>query len=326
MVELTPWQVLETAITHLSNHSTDNGSNIHSQGPAVDLSNVHVWENFMANGELERMMNNPNLSSALFRHITEEELDQFIWGEPKFETVTPPSFEQLWSTIQRMLNVVQKRCASEIQKTANPTVVVMGDGSCATRSSSQAFMGAPSRPDFASFQYVPGTNENSSNTDNRIPGDAKSAMNIRRSMLPPDGPRFYRNQLRQGDSSVSETAVNQMHLYMRQNHSKTGYIIGSDQLTAISEPTPAQEAINQIHHYMQKSGTRFGYLINPEELIFFRRRENEWGHIDISPAIRHDVKVDVARNVLNSKLVLFYFHLVVANDESQWRFSCDGSK
>jgi hypothetical protein len=85
----------------------------------------------------------------------------------------------------------------------------------------------------------------------------------------------------------------------------------------------AKKVLSQIHGYLDFSEARFGYIINDEELIFFRRRGTGWGHIDVSPAIRHDVDGDEEGNILNSKMVLFYFHLLVANDEEQWRLkSC----
>ena len=43
------------------------------------------------------------------------------------------------------------------------------------------------------------------------------------------------------------------------------------------------------------------------------------GHLDISPAIKHDVDGTEHCRISTTKLVLFYFHLIVANEQSQWK-------
>jgi hypothetical protein len=80
----------------------------------------------------------------------------------------------------------------------------------------------------------------------------------------------------------------------------------------------AQRAVTQIYENMRCYEARYGYIINEEELIMFRRTHR--GQIDISPAIRHDVVVDLDQEIWNSKIVLFYFHWIVANDDALWRF------
>jgi len=80
----------------------------------------------------------------------------------------------------------------------------------------------------------------------------------------------------------------------------------------------AQRAVTQIYENMRCNEARYGYIMNEEELIMFRRTDRD--QIDISPAIRHDVVVDLDQEIWNSKIVLFYFHWIVANDDALWRF------
>ena len=85
----------------------------------------------------------------------------------------------------------------------------------------------------------------------------------------------------------------------------------------------AKHVLSQIHDYMDRHGARYGYIVTDEELIFFRRRGTGWGHMDISPPIRHDVEGSLEERIWISKAVLLYFHFVVANDEEQWHLpSC----
>ena len=72
--------------------------------------------------------------------------------------------------------------------------------------------------------------------------------------------------------------------------------------------------LGQIHDYMDRHEARYGYLVNDEELIFFKRRGTGWGHMNISPAIRHDMDGINDLTISTTKLVLFYFHLVIATD------------
>ena len=85
-----------------------------------------------------------------------------------------------------------------------------------------------------------------------------------------------------------------------------------------------KKVLTQVHDYMDRHEARYGYLVNDEELIFFRRRGTGWGHMDIGPEIRHDLDgLDPNSNLMTSKLILFYFHLVIATDESKWKLeSC----
>jgi hypothetical protein len=124
---------------------------------------------------------------------------------------------------------------------------------------------------------------------NRIPGDAKQFRKICRAMLPPDGERFK-----------------------KKNKNKE-----------------AIKVLSQIHGYMDQHEARYGYLINNEELVCFRRRGTGWGQLDISEAIRHDVEADSSANILNSKYILLWLHMTVANDDSPkvgWRLRSFGSE
>jgi hypothetical protein len=90
-------------------------------------------------------------------------------------------------------------------------------------------------------------------------------------------------------------------------------------LTRFGDDERKPPFLHTIHDLIDQSNARYGYLVNPKELVFFRR--TAWHHLEISPAIRHDVEVDVENGIWNSKIVLFYFHWIVANDESSWRWN-----
>jgi hypothetical protein len=117
---------------------------------------------------------------------------------------------------------------------------------------------------------------------NRIPSDAKLFRKIRHAMFPPNGVEY----------------------------------------DPFGKAIEAQKVINQIYNHLDQHEARHGYLVNDEikELIFFRRRGSGWGHLDIGPLIKHDIDaIGQAGKISTTKLVLFYFHLIVANDESQWK-------
>jgi hypothetical protein len=124
------------------------------------------------------------------------------------------------------------------------------------------------------------------NVFNRIPGDAKLYRKIRRSWLPPNG-----------------------ELYL------TG-----------EREVEARKILTQVHGYMDMHEARYGYIVSDEELIFLRRRPGKWGQLDISPAIRHNVKPDRPSGTMNSLYVLFYLHWKVANDDGPegWRLESYG--
>src|SRR6202048_2888567 len=184
----TPWQALQEGVTHLPLHASDKNSGASYLGPSVNLNTVEVWHDFMANGEIANMLNDPELKPVLFRPFTAKELDEFTWGVP--HGAENQTFEQLWAGIQQLLNVVLRMCASSIQHTANPTLVIMGEGVAATQQAHQ-LVGLTRFPDFAGYEYISGSGEyDPKYINNRLPGDAKSAMKIKRSMLPPDGHDF----------------------------------------------------------------------------------------------------------------------------------------
>jgi hypothetical protein len=70
---------------------------------------------------------------------------------------------------------------------------------------------------------------------------------------------------------------------------------------------------------MDRSNARYAYLINQKELVL--SRWIGWRRLVIIPGIRHDVGIDAENGIWNIKLVLFYFHWIVANDESLWRWN-----
>jgi len=79
----------------------------------------------------------------------------------------------------------------------------------------------------------------------------------------------------------------------------------------------AQQVLARIHESMNQLDARYGYIINEKELIMFRCTGR--GQLDISPSVRHDVQANVEHGIWNSKIVLFYFHWFVANDDALWR-------
>ena len=202
----------------------------------------------------------------------------------------------LWHDVVTNLNLIHKKCAASAQNATDPVRILIGNGSCAKKVTSLPYKEykvnqAPSKnnkkPDYAGYQYIPGSQQyirqGPEEVDNRIPGDAKLFRKIRRSMFPPDGPEFDAGNV-----------------------------------------TEIMKVLRQLHDYMDRHEARYGYLVNDEELIFFRRRGTGWGHMDISPALRHDVDgIDPTCKTLTSKLVLFYFHVIIANDQSKWKLeSC----
>jgi hypothetical protein len=292
-VKKTPMLLLRKRVEHLTSDNSDFSSNSDYVGPVVDLDEVQLWENFTADISQEIISllekDEQQLKNILNREFTEAELETFTWGCPYAGPNTnEQTFERLWAAVVHSLNTVQVVCASEIQGTPKPTYIVIGDGSCAGRKAPGAKGTEQKRPDFAGLKHVLGSGQHvgdeKKNTPNRIPGDAKLFRKIRRSMLPPDGKEY---------------------------HARQGF------------KTEAQKVINQIYDYMDQHEARYGYVVNDQELIFFRRRSSGWGHLDISPAIRHDVDADVDNGILNSKFVLFYYHFAVANVEAEWRLgSC----
>ena len=285
----TPALYLQKPITHLAADNDEADKNSDYNGPDVDLFDVHECEDFLKNDEILCLVNEEPLKTVMNRDFTTEQLESFLWGAPVAGgNINEQCFERLWADIIKALNLIQLVCAAETQGNDNPSFIVIGDGDCARKRHPGPFGTERKKPDFAGYSHVPGSGQYSGNgpsrVENRIPGDAKLFRKIRRSMLPPNGFEYLNDR------------------------------------AAYPE---AQKVINQIHGYMDMHGSRYGYVVNDQELIFFRRRGTGWGHMDISDAIRHDVKADLEKGVLNSKYVLIYYHYVLANDESQWRLdSC----
>jgi hypothetical protein len=285
----TPWLALRKRVGHLTSHNDEPSTNSNYNGVPIQLEDIEVWEDFMKNNEIADMLDNPQVREVLFTAFTEEELEKMTWGEPiSGGKISEQTFERLWGGVQHVLNLVQKKCAAKVQDTHCPIFIVTGDGSCARWKAPEASSDAErKKPDYAGYEEVPDSGQYVGDGPkyvyNRIPGDAKLFRKIRRSMLPPDGSECKKKIAKR----------------------------------------EAGKVLNQIHDYVDQHEARYGYVVNDQELIFFRRRGTGWGHMDISPAIRHDVDGDEEGTILNSKLVLFYFHLVVANDENQWRLkSC----
>jgi hypothetical protein len=285
-----PAQYLEKPITHLAVDYKGPAYNSDYKGPDVPLSEIKIWENFLecneSNDIREFLDRNPVVDAALKDGFTQEQLDMFTWGAPKQgKNNCEQSFERLWAHITSALNLIHEVCASAEQGTENPISIVIGDGGCARRKAPEAICTHNKKPDFAGYREGYNNYDGEDLSDpytvaNRIPGDAKIAPKIRRSMFPPDGEEY-------------ET----------------------------SPQWEVQKVINQIYDYMDQHEARYGYIVNDQELIMFRRRSTSWGHVDISPAIRHDKPADLENNIFNSKYVLFYFHYVVANEECLWRMS-----
>jgi len=288
-VDKTPALYLRKPIIHLTSDNNEADTNSDYNGPNVDMFDVYVWEDFLTDGEILSLVNEEPLKTVLNRKFTGEELESFTWGAPiAGGNINEQCFERIWAGITQALNLIQYVCRREAHGTPTPSYIVIGDGNCARKRDHEAVGTERKKPDLAGYLFVPGSRQHSgdgpSKVHNRIPGDAKLFRKIRRSMLPPNGCDFLNQRSAQAE---------------------------------------AQKVINQIHHYMDMHGARYGYVVNDQELIFFRRRGTGWGHMEISDAIRHDVTADLEGGVFNSKYVLFYYHYVVANDDSQWQLkSC----
>jgi len=285
----TPESYLRKSIVHLAADNNEADTNSDYSGPWVDLSDIHVWEDFLTNGEILSLFDKEPLKTILHRDFTCEQLESFTWGVPiAGGNINEQCFERIWAGTTQALNLIQYICAAEVQGTHSPSYIVIGDGNCARKRDPGAVGTERKKPDLAGYLFVPRSRQHSgdgpSKVHNRIPGDAKLFRKIRRSMLPPNGLEYLQDK-------------------------RAG--------------TEAQKVISQIHQYMDMHGARYGYLVNDQELVFFRRRGTGWGHMDISDAIRHDVTADLERGVFNSKYVLFYYHYIIANDDAQWQLeSC----
>lgn len=287
--------ILRAPLRHLSGHIKAKGQNSKYNGRPIALEEIRAWEDFVTVEEIEDLWDrNPEMARAIKRPLTAEELESCTIGTPiAGYNLSEMSFERLWGPVHHRHNLVSHVCAKEIQKTDKPVHIIMGDGVAAQWVAPEAEEGAEKKqPDHAGYQYCSNyTSVDHKQVFNRIPGEAKLYRKICREMLPPDGAK-YKPKLKNAE---------------------------------------ARKVLNQIHGYMDQRSARFGYLATDKELIFIRRRDTGWGHIDISPAIPHDVKADRETGTLNSSYVLFYFHWKIANDDSDsgWHlrsFASDGAK
>ena len=198
------------------------------------------------------------------------------------------SFELLWHTVVTILNRVLYVCAKRKQNSEYPTTIWIGNGAEATFISQHSEPNAEQKkPDFASYEKNLDSRPTLSNKRfNKIPGDAKLSAKINHAMLPPNGKEYHRG---------------------RRN-------------------AEAKKVLSQIHGYMDRHEARYGYIVTDKELIFLRRREGRWGQLDIAPPVKHNVWPNPSKGILNSKYVLFYFHWVVAQDDSAngWRLRSYG--
>lgn len=286
-INKTPELYLRKPITHLTADNNEPSGNSDYNGPDVDMFDINVWEDFLTDGEIVSLLNQEPLKTVFHRSFTTEQLDSFTWGAPHAGgNINEQSFERVWACITHALNLIQYICATEEKGLSDPSYIVIGDGGCARKKEPEAVGTERKKPDFSGYELVPGSGQHAGDgplkVENRIPGDAKLFRKIRRQMLPPNG---------------------------------------SEYLNSISVQREAQKVVNQIYDYMDQHGARYGYVVNDQELIFFRRRSTGWGHMDISPAIKHDLEADLECGILNSKYVLFYYHYVIANEKSQWQLA-----
>jgi len=283
-------------LTNIDSRTIKGGKNSAYKGRAIDLRDVVRWsEDFFSVEEIEKIWeDDPEMEAIVTRPLTGDEMDFCVMAEQplpfKRKIHNEQCLERLWGAIQDQLNLVLWVCAKGVQKTEKPTLVIIGDGEEATYISPDAEENADrKRPDHSGYMYNPANERKRGKVKlhNRIPGDAKLYRKLRREMLPPDG-KLYRSALKNVE---------------------------------------ALKALSQIHGYMDQHEARYGYIVTDQELICFRRSSTGWGHLEIGPAIRHDVKPNRETGVLNSKYVLFYLHWKIANDDcpnTGWRLRSFG--
>jgi len=292
----TPLLYLQKPIKYLkSDNDERGGTNSSYEAPLVKARDVKIWQNFMANGELKQMINNPKWRCVITKPFTKKELQRLIWDEPELGgNINEMTFEILWSQIYSTLNLIHLKCRQKETGFEHPTRILIGNGDCAQKITKEPYQNyvppknaGSKRPDYAAYEFVPGSNQYTKHgrksIENRVPGDAKLFRKIRRSMFPPDGAEYNKTRTRE-----------------------------------------VEKVLTQIHDYMDRHEARYGYIVNDEELIFFRRRGTGWGHMDISEGIRHDTNgIGPECKISTTKLVLFYFHLVIAPHEKNWKLpSC----
>ena len=290
----TPLLYLQKPIKYLkSDNDETSGTNSSYEAPPVKARDIKIWHSFMANDELKHMINDPKWRSVLTTPFTKKELRRLIWDEPEMGgNLNEMTFEILWSHIYSTLNLIHLKCRQKETGLENPTRILIGNGDCAQKITKEPYQNyvppknaGSKRPDYAAYEFVPGSNQYTKcrrkSIENRVPGDAKLFRKIRRSMFPPDGAEYDKRRTRE-----------------------------------------VEKVLTQIHDYMDRHEARYGYVVNDEELIFFRRRGTGWGHMDISEGIRHDLNgIGPKCKISTTKLVLFYFHLVIAPHEKEWKLA-----
>jgi len=286
-------KLIKSGIKHLGENGRKKkgGKNSRYTGRYLDLNDVKVWEDFISIEDVESLWQEcAEIRDVFYEVLAPEDQGRCIWESPvSGGMLNEMCLERKWDSILDQLNLAFELCAKAEQKNSSPLYVKIADGANATHISPNAEEhAARKKPDYAGFFYGDDSQYLDTNiTHNRIPGDAKVFQKISREMLPPNGKKF-----KPGKKNIE-----------------------------------ALKVLSQIHGYMDQHEARYGYIVNNEELVFFRRRDDGWGQLDISPAIRHDVDADASTGVLNSKYVLFYFHWKVARDTDSkvgWRLRSFG--
>ena len=289
----TPELWLCRPVNHLKEANHERGENSDYNGPDVLSENMKVWDDFVTAQDILSELS-INTLKALKGAFTPMELEKFTWGDPVSGlNINEASFERAWASVTHGINLVLEIVSRRDQDAKDAEYVIIGDGDIAKRKAPEYaeknFDVKRKKPDYASHQALSADQYQeigSHNIFNRIPGDAKIYRKIRHSMLPPNGEEFINNQ------EVRHEAM---------------------------------KVLKQIYNYMDQHEARYGYVVNNEEIVFLRRHPHHWGHMDISPPIKHQVETNLGRGILNSKYVLFYFLHVIAVDESKWRLaSCLG--
>jgi len=273
--------------SHLKAIHIGSTTNSSYECPAVPLEGIKVWENFLDRDSVNEirdfLLKNPLIHRRLCEDFTDQQLKEFPWG-PSVQgpIINEQSFERQWSPIITGINIIVGICHKAMQSQADPIYCIIGDGGAARKKEPDAPKQTyRKKPDLSTFETQPPSKKfKPDEINNRIPGDAKLSAKISRAMLPPDGERW---------------------LAMKYN-----------------EKDEVQKVMNQIYDYMDQHGARYGYVVNDEELIFFRRRGTGWGHMDVGPAIRHDVDADLERAIMTPKYVLFYFLMAIAPYKDKW--------
>jgi len=263
------------------------GINSDPNVPYVNLKDCQEWAHFdseMAEN-IRNLFGDPEVARVLNRDFKKAEEDSFQWTVNTNATLrSEQCIERLWCKISTKLNVIQEIVANELDKLPDGRYIHIDDGSHAKRQARE-HASTTTKPDLAGYLLIPETKRDPQEPefiDNRVPGDVKCEWKIRREMLPP-----YPKSL-------------------------TPKLLGI-------WSKEAEKVLSQIHYYMDKHEARYGYIVTNKTCIFFRRRGTGWGHIDISPAIPHDREGNGEQGIFNSKMVLFYLHRVVANDEKHWK-------